>query len=60
MATLDRDIQARSSFPAAWRNLLLTVHVLATVGVLGADDDRRLVDLLDVLRGRSRPNARRR
>ena len=37
MATLDRDIQASPSLPAAWRNLLLTVHVLATVGVFGAD-----------------------
>jgi hypothetical protein len=37
MATLDRDIQASASLPAAWRNLLLTVHVLATVGVFGAD-----------------------
>jgi hypothetical protein len=37
MTTLDRELLAPSVLPAARRNLLLTVHVLATVGVFGTD-----------------------
>jgi hypothetical protein len=37
MATLDSDIQVNAALPAARRNLLLAVHILATVGLFGAD-----------------------
>jgi hypothetical protein len=37
MAIVDQRIQDDGKLPTAWRKLLLTVHVLATVGVFGAD-----------------------
>jgi hypothetical protein len=37
VATFDGDLQAIPSSPRGSRNLLLTVHVLATVGLFGAD-----------------------
>jgi hypothetical protein len=35
--TFDREIRATPTRPRGARNLLLTVHVLATVGLFGAD-----------------------
>jgi hypothetical protein len=37
VATVDREIRATPASPRGGRNLLLTVHVLATVGLFGAD-----------------------
>jgi hypothetical protein len=37
VATVDREIRATPASPRSGRNLLLTVHVLATVGLFGAD-----------------------
>jgi hypothetical protein len=37
VATFDRDIRAIPSNPRGGRNLVLTAHVLATVGLFGAD-----------------------
>jgi hypothetical protein len=37
MATSDQRVQDDGKLPASWRKLLLTVHVLTTVGVFGTD-----------------------
>ena len=37
VATFDRDLRAIPASPRGGRNLVLTVHVLATVGLFGAD-----------------------
>jgi len=37
MAPLTSDRRPRGALPARWRRLLLTMHVLATVGVFGTD-----------------------